>query len=101
MGSKVWEGPLGEESPWKVEPGLRLVVPAVRAVHLPIKVPAEQAVSLRIKEKEVRELLPHLAREQTEGRPQVLHQGKEEQEEGGVPLMVLRSHRKKVEEADL
>jgi hypothetical protein len=48
----------------------------------------------------VRELLPHLDREQTEGRPQVLHQGKEEQEEGGVPLMVLRSHRKKVEEAD-
>ena len=100
MGSKAWEGLLGEESPWKEEPGLRLVVPAVRAVHLPIKVPAEQAVSLRIKEKGVRELLPHLAREQTEGRPQVLHQGKEEQEEGGVPLMVLRSHRKKVEEAD-
>jgi hypothetical protein len=86
VGSKAWEGLLGEESPWKVVPGLRLEVPAVRAVHLPIKVPAEQAVSLRIKEKEVREFLPHLAREQAEG---------------GVPLMVLRSHRKKVEEADL
>ena len=81
-------------------PGLRLEVPAVRAVHLPIKVPAEQAVSLRIKEKEVRVLL-HLTREQTEGRPQVFHQRKVEPEVGGVPLMVLRSHRKRVEEADL
>jgi len=91
---------LGKEPPWKVVQGLRLKVQEVRAVHLPIKVPAVQAVNLRIKEKEAREFLPHLAREQTEGRPQVLHQGKEEQEEGGVPLMVLRSHRKKVEEAD-
>lgn len=82
-------------------PGLRLMVPVVRAVHLPIKVPAEQAVSLRIKEKEVRELLLHLTREQTEGRPQVLHQRKVEPVVVGVPLMVLRSHRKRVEEADL
>jgi hypothetical protein len=77
---------LGKEPPWKVVQGLRLKVPAV------------QAVNLRIKEKEVREFLPHLAREQAEGSRQVLHQGKEEQEDGGVPLMVLRSHRKKVVE---
>jgi hypothetical protein len=77
------------------------MVPVVRAVHLPIKVPAEQAVSLRIKEKEVRELLLHLTREQTEGCPQELHQRKEEPEVGEVPLMVLRSHRKRGEEADL
>ncbi|NBQ02778.1 MAG: hypothetical protein EBU27_06090 [Opitutae bacterium] len=51
-----------------------------------------------MKEKGVRELLPHLTREQTEGCPQELHQRKEEPEEGGVPLMVLRSHRKKVVE---
>ena len=80
---------MGKEPPWKVVQGLRLKVQ---------EVPAVQAVNLRIKEKEAREFLPHLAREQTEGRPQVLHQGKEEQEEGGVPLMVLRSHRKKVVE---
>jgi hypothetical protein len=98
VGSKVWEGSLGKEPPWKVVQGLRLKVQAVRAVHLPIKVPGVQAVNLRIKEKEVREFLPHLAREQAEGSRQVLHQGKEEQEDGGVPLMVLRSHRKKVVE---
>ena len=92
---------MGKEPPWKEEPGLRLVVPAVRAVHLPIKEPAEQAVNLRIKEKEMRELPLHLTREQTEGRPQVLHQRKVEPAEGEVPLMVLRPHRKRVEEADL
>lgn len=82
-------------------PGLRLVVPAVRAVHLPIKVPAVRAVHFRIKEKGGREWLLHLAREQAEGRLQALHQGKEEREVGEVPLMVLRSHRKRGEEADL
>ena len=64
---------MGKEPPWKVVQGLRLKVQAVRAVHLPIKVPGVQAVNLRIKEKEVREFLPHLTREQAEGSRQVLH----------------------------
>ena len=81
-------------------PVRRLAEQGELAVHLPIKVPAEQAVNLRIKEQEVREVLHHLTREQTEGRPQALHQGKEEPVVGGVLLMVLRSHRKRVEEAD-
>ena len=112
MKAKVYQKGLvlaGLKAPAEPQEGVpvrRLAEQGEQAVHLPIKVPAEQAVNLRIKEQEVRELLPHLTREQTEGHPQVLHQGKEKQEkqekqeEGGVPLMVLRSHRERVEEAD-
>jgi hypothetical protein len=58
-------------------------------------VPAEQAVNLRVKEKEVRELLLHLAREQAEGRPQALHQEMAEPEVGAVPLMVPHFRQKR------
>jgi hypothetical protein len=64
-------------------------------------VPAEQAVNLRIKEKEVRELLLHLAREQAEGRPQALHQERAGPEVGAVPLMVPHFLQKRGEGEDL